>query len=513
MSQPEPPPLPGPTPWSTAPQPGITAPDSPPPRDAVASRPIAPPAWGGPTFSPPQTFTAPQFSGYPPGASPRTYYQPAGYPGYPMYPPGYYAPYPYAYLPPPRPPRDTYRLVVSIISIVALSLLLLVGIFLALIDLLGFASPSSVLRDSLAGIAFLVLTTGLALGGGGIGLYMAIRATLGRPSAPLRLPHFLIPLGLLIAVFATAIISYDFNYTGGLAYYQALLLLMAAILPALTILMLTAQRLGYPSTWRHIWMSVLGGVFLATFAASILELVAEAVAAAYLRIGTFSATTNQPTDTKTLIFTLLVYSVIAPLAEEGLKPVGPLIILGRIRNPAEAFMLGMSAGIGFAILETTLYISSAQADWVLVAVGRLGAGLIHGIGSGMATLGWYYLFRGRGVSHRYLKGCGALLYAVAQHGTWNGLSVLLPMATGPLGQFLNIPTWFFGLPTTVSDDIVLAIYAILVGVLLLVTRQLAQKPTTTDTSAQAFMANGQQPQAAISSATLAPHPQDIGVQR
>ena len=56
----------------------------------------------------------------------------------------------------------------------------------------------------------------------------------------------------------------------------------------------------------------------------------------------------------------------------------------------------------------------------------------------MATMGWYYLFRGRGASHRYLKGFGAIVYAVAQHAIFNGAN-LLAVIPGPIGEAMRAP--------------------------------------------------------------------------
>ncbi len=457
------------------------------------SAPDPSPTQGG---SPQPGGTAPQPPGYP--AYPQGGYGYPAYPAYPQwtttpnpnyaqgtnnpygYPPGYGPPYPGYYVVPPRPKGDTYRLVVGIISLIALSILVLIGLLAALVIVIGSVSSSGAVRDNLSAWTLFLLVGTLALGGGGVGFYFSIRALLGRPSAQLRLPSFILPLALTIVVFATAIANFDLGQPQGSVVMQTPLLLLTGILPALTIYTLAAQRLGFPTTWRRAWMSFLSGVFLATTVAAILETVAQGVIAQVLSADgpSLNGQVNY-NDIPSLLATLLIYSVVAPLAEEGFKPVGALVILGRLRSPAEAFIVGMSAGIGFAILETTLYISSVQADWVVVAFDRIGAGLVHGIGAGMATMGWYYIFRGRGVDRRYAKGFGALLYAVVQHGTWNAFSVFITAIPGPVGDFLNSPAWLFGLPASVADYTVILLYAVLIGVLLTVTGRLRpQQPTT-----------------------------------
>ena len=125
-----------------------------------------------------------------------------------------------------------------------------------------------------------------------------------------------------------------------------------------------------------------------------------------------------------MLFILLIFAVVAPLVEEGLKPLGVVFIMRRLRSPAEAFLLGLAAGVGFDMVETIGYIGSGQADWVSVAIQRVGAGLLHGLGAAMAALGWYYLINGKGVPHRWLKGFGGLAYAVLQHGIFNASNLL-----------------------------------------------------------------------------------------
>jgi RsiW-degrading membrane proteinase PrsW (M82 family) len=458
--------------------------------------PTPPPA---PPNNPANPQAAPGYGAYPPGAPgypayPQPYpvyapppgtpaYPQAVPPGYPAYQqplPGYpaapnpypgYAPYgyyPYLVL---RPPRDTYRFTVGIVATVLVSLTLLVGLLL----LLSFAGLSIVgATDDLAIASLLGLGTVLALGGGGVGLYFSIRAIMGKGSAPVRLPPYWVPLALTAAILGVGIIQHDAGLPQAPALLEVPLLLLAGIMPAVATFTFTAQRLGFPTTWRRVWLSYLSGTFLATLLALILEGIASNLLASFLQTDTGSLVTNA-NDTNQLIAEVLLAAVVAPIVEEGFKPVGPLVIIGRLRSPAEAFLVGMAAGIGFAILETTGYIGSyGGADWVIVAVERIGASLIHGVGAGMATMGWYYLFRGRGVPGRFAKGFGGLAYAVAQHAIFNASSYLQALP-GSFGDFLNTPISLLGLPERLDIVIPFAIYVAIIFVLVRVTRDL--RPT------------------------------------
>ncbi|MBA3824601.1 MAG: PrsW family intramembrane metalloprotease [Ktedonobacterales bacterium] len=421
--------------------------------------------------------------GYPPAsaypqAAPNPGYgaPPAVAPGYPAYPnygyqgypgaPGYYLPFPNVV----RAPRDNYRLVVGIICTVSLGLTLLGGALFAVI--LGVESSNTSL-SIVAVLGYIALT---AMAGGGVGLYFTIRALMGRPSATVRLPNFIIPLLLTVAVLAVGIVQYDAGIPQATPWLESPLLVLTGILPAVTIFTFAAQRLGFPTTWRRVWLSFLSGTFLAALIAIILEVIAGFALSFLLRADTGSLNVDA-SNASQVIGLLITVSVIAPLAEEGFKPIGPFIILWRLSGPAEAFLVGMAAGTGFAIFETIGYIGSGVGDWVVIAVLRIGAGLLHSVGAGMATLGWYYLLRGKGVAQRYAKGLGCLAYAVVQHGIFNG-STLLQLVPGPLQDLLSAPVWFFGLPMDGSFVLALVLYAGIATVLVMVTNALRKGAST-----------------------------------
>jgi PrsW family intramembrane metalloprotease len=430
-------------------------------------------------------------------------YPQGGY-GYPQYPYGWngygYPPYgQYYYTPPIK--RDTYRMVVAIISIIMLALLLLGG-FVLVLALFGLAAlPSSMVQQF--GIVLwpiLTLLSTAALIGGGVGLFLTIRALMNRPSAPAYLPSFWLPLSLTIILFAFIIFEYTQGLATGNAWLLTPIILMAGILPALTIFSLASERLGYPATWRHVWLSFLSGTFLATLLAIILEAISENFLAQALQS---TATQINTTNTNGIALLILTLSAIAPLVEEGMKPIGALVIIGRLASPAEAFIVGMAGGIGFNIFETIGYITQGLGDWTVVAIERAGSGLLHGLGAGMATLGWYYIFRGQGIKRRFGKGIGALLYAITQHSIFNGANFLL-LVPGPLGSALSAPIWFFWLPETGQIYLFVGLYAAITSVLLIVTHRIHRSKTTNEAENSSPPAENPIQQPALSSTITAP---------
>src|SRR5262249_55067782 len=123
-------------------------------------------------------------------------------------------------------------------------------------------------------------------------------------------------------------------------------------------------------------------------------------------------------------------------------------LIGRVRSKAEAFALGLVCGIGFNLVETIGYISAEYNDWLHVALVRSGSGLLHGLGTAMMALGWYFLtHKEEGSGRRRILlavSCGA--YAIFQHALWNGSWGLI-LIPGPIGNFVRNWTWSAGFLT------------------------------------------------------------------
>lgn len=429
------------------------------------------------------------------------YAQGQPYQGYP-YPQQYWA-YPY---PVPvvkrRPPGEIYALVVAwivfslgILSIIGGLLLLLVAVFAA-------ANGSG---DSLD-----ILTTfaGFTLGpilGGVLAIVYGISRVMKRTSPPPSLPSALTMLALTIISLGAAVVLWHFYTAPGLAFAVLPLALLSGFLPALTILAFGVQRLGASTTRRHLWLSLFFGATMAPLFAIIFEGIATVLIALGFTIarqnlspGISDITTTAPRDAADVLFMLLILAVVAPLVEEGLKPLGVVIIVRRLRSPAEAFLLGLAAGVGFDMVETIGYIGMGQADWVSIAIQRIGAGLLHGVGAAMAALGWYYLINGKGVPRRWLKGFGGLAYAVLQHGIFNG-SNLLGLVPGPVGDLMNKTLYIGRLPLDGGMILFLFYYAVILGVLIYMTGRLRRdmnKPagTTSVPTSAAPLPAGNEPQ-------------------
>ncbi|HUY77649.1 MAG TPA: PrsW family glutamic-type intramembrane protease [Ktedonobacterales bacterium] len=474
-----------PSPWPSAPPavaPSVVA-AAYPPTPAYYSAPAQAQA-GAPASAMGAT---PGYPAYAQGAYPPA---PYGYGGY-GYPYGYGYAYPYYYPYPAVAPRKPGELYAKIISWIVFSLGIvgvlsgIIAVLIFLVSLSGGGADNLSTEGALAGFVVGPLV------GGALAIYYGLTGAFRRPSPTFALPPAWLIGALALVAFAAGVTLWNLQAAGATTPGAALgvlpLAIFCGVLPAFTILAFASQRLGNPSTRRITWMSLLYGLTIAPLLASILELILTLIIANVLQVNSLSLLSNSssPQTPAELIGLFLVLSVVAPLVEEGLKPLGAVMVIGLLRSPAEAFLVGLAGGIGFDMFETVGYIGSGQADWIYVAIERVGAGLLHGVGAGMSALGWYYLIRGKGVRLRWLKGFGCGVYAVLQHAIFNGVN-LLPNAFPSLNQPFNYPLYLGRLPFESAAIMFFVIYALILTVLILVTgriRETKQQPVAPPTGA------------------------------
>lgn len=406
---------------------------------------------------------APQAGGYPgypayPGYAPQVGTYP-GYPGYPAYPAyGYYPPFPYGWYAPPQPKRDGYTLGISIAAFTGSLLALLGGVvsggLLLLMVMVASTTGRLATQQQFSGMTVLSALAIAGLVGGGFSLYHSIRALFfKKPSVPFKLPWFWVFLSLYILVIAVGFLVSGDRQIAVNSPITIFLIAMSGILPALTILALAVRRVrhgvknAWPTTWRRFTLAIASGATSAVLLASIFELILTLIAGIGLRVSAFSIDNPNmpmPQNIRLLLFMFILVSAIAPLVEETVKPLAAVALIGRMRSAGEAFVLGLSCGIGFDLIETIGYISQGYHQWIETALERSAAGLLHGFGAGMVALGWYYLtHRGSLRKNRILIALGCGIYALLQHAIWNG-SFGLALLPAPIGSFFDNGTIMIG---------------------------------------------------------------------
>lgn len=121
---------------------------------------------------------------------------------------------------------------------------------------------------------------------------------------------------------------------------------------------------------------------------------------------------------------LFFSSIIVPLVEEMLKPLGVWMLSGKIRTAAEGFSAGALGGAGYALLESFLLVGTRQ-EWIISVIGRSGTGVVHIFTAGLVGAALAEAWNQK----RYARLAIAYLCSVTLHGIWNGLAILYTIRT------------------------------------------------------------------------------------
>ena len=305
----------------------------------------------------------------------------------------------------------------------------------------------------------LVVATG-GIGGGAAFVIHLRRSLQGRPSATFALPSpwwFLAAVPVVIAAGEAQILLLFTGASEGpglnaLIRFMLLIIAGAALAPA-AVLALLVRATGPGTTWRRATLCAAAGATLSVVAVltvgTMVPLTAVGLAVELRNLGaglirdlTFSKNTQ---DVARIFFSdrglyaIATVAVAAPIAEEFFKPLAVILMGRRVRSPREAFLLGASCGVGFAILENILYESQPAPLWGgIVFIRSIGAAL-HPMGAGLMALGWYGVSHGHPDARRRL---GVLyLVTMTQHWLWNMASVATVLLVGPMtsgGFTINI---------------------------------------------------------------------------
>jgi hypothetical protein len=125
-------------------------------------------------------------------------------------------------------------------------------------------------------------------------------------------------------------------------------------------------------------------------------------------------------------------SVLIPLVEESLKPLGIWFLAGQKITPAQGFGYGILSGAGFGLFENLGNTSAGGADWALVATSRISTLLLHCFTAGL--VGW--ALASAWSQRRFIRLGISFSIAVLIHGLWNGMAVL--SSAGSLKDLTNV---------------------------------------------------------------------------
>ncbi|MHB1133522.1 MAG: PrsW family glutamic-type intramembrane protease [Chloroflexota bacterium] len=282
---------------------------------------------------------------------------------------------------------------------------------------------------------------------------------LGLSSGPLRLPA-----PLWFGAVTLGGLGLGQAMTGGRFWTGMMLVFpVVAAAPPLAALALAARRLPELTTWRRALAGLVTGAALSTHLTILLTAGLSALAYALvlpLRDAVAWMVASPSLEklfySPALVAGLVAVALVAPIVEEATKPLGAIILARRLRTPAEAFLVGMAGGVGFAIVENFLYMALGYGGWVGVAGARAMSGALHPLNAGLVAVGWWGVRNGLPNAWARLGGFYAL--AVGIHALWNGSLGIL---------YSGLGRYFFGTEVWTVDTYGLGEPGIVVVLLLL----------------------------------------------
>jgi hypothetical protein len=127
-----------------------------------------------------------------------------------------------------------------------------------------------------------------------------------------------------------------------------------------------------------------------------------------------------------IIFLIFAYiSVLVPLLEEALKPIGVWFLSGQKITPTQGFGYGVLSGAGFGLFENLGNTSGGATDWAIVASTRISTLMLHCFTAGL--VGWALVSAWS--ERRYLRLLITYIIAAFVHGLWNGLALASAVAS------------------------------------------------------------------------------------
>lgn len=126
-----------------------------------------------------------------------------------------------------------------------------------------------------------------------------------------------------------------------------------------------------------------------------------------------------------IVVIVLSISLVVPVMEELLKPLGIWALVKRGLTPLDGFVAGMLCGASFALFESLFSLSSVSGEeWLFIVTGRAGTGLLH-----LTLTG----FNGWALASSWKDGKTArvaltYILTVFVHGAWNLFAMVMGLS-------------------------------------------------------------------------------------
>jgi hypothetical protein len=194
-----------------------------------------------------------------------------------------------------------------------------------------------------------------------------------------------------------------------------------------------------------------------------------------------------------LLIGLAFISVLVPIIEETLKPLGVWFLAGQKITSAQGFGYGVISGAGFGLFENLGNTSSAGDAWAILAASRITTLLLHCFTAGL--VGW--ALASAWSQRRYLRLGITFVVAVLVHGLWNGMAVLSAASSMQGVANISIPASLQRLGALASEGIIalgILVLVMVVGFNTVLRRNVFAMISTPPDDAQTPIPSGNAPQ-------------------
>lgn len=276
---------------------------------------------------------------------------------------------------------------------------------------------------------------------------LSVRAFRGRSVQKQKLSSPAMLSAILIFPFALFLGSQAITGTTMPGFWGSLAHIVTAFIPVLVAIVIV-HRHGPHVSQRRFWGQLLIGAWVIPLLAVVLETVLMITGIILLLIGMINtpagealleaAVNPEVWSTPAISENILTFFeqpmiivlflgfivVLVPMLEEALKTLAIWPLLRRRPTSAEAFLSGVLAGAGFALVEA-LFLSPPGPEWTQTMFARAGATMMHTFTAGLTCWGI-----GQFLTKRSWKRLlTTYLTAVVMHGLWNAAAIGVAFAS------------------------------------------------------------------------------------